>query len=327
MAPRRSAPPIPRLLRGRRHRSSPRRRRPAQSVYRIGPQDVLDISVFKVPELSKTVQVADVGTVNLPLVGEIPAAGRTAQEVEHDLTSKLGAKYLKSPQVTVLVKEYNSQRVTVEGAVKAPGVHAIKGKMSLVQLIAIAGGLDQATYDSTVVVFRQTDGQRRRRGSTLMTLRLGKPMIQGSRRATSSSSARQRSRRPSIPSSKFCRRRASLCLFFDLEAAQFRIAYERLSRQFFAGQPPERSELVPASFRPGRATGFGYGLWGDYAGYRRGGEPGLFVKLLQYWHIVNKRKWMILSILPPLLPRRGAHADADSALYRQRSSADRPQRR
>lgn len=132
---------------------------PGSSAYKIGPLDVLDVSVFKVPELSKTVQVADAGTVNLPLVGEIPAAGRTAREVERDLTAKLGAKYLRSPQVTVFVREYNSQRVTIEGAVKKQGVYPILGRTTLLQLIATAGGLTSVS-DSTVIVFRQTDRGR-----------------------------------------------------------------------------------------------------------------------------------------------------------------------
>lgn len=132
---------------------------PGNTAYKIGPQDVLDISVFKVPELSKSVQVADSGTVNLPLVGEIPAAGKTAQEVERDLTGKLGAKYLQSPQVTVFVKEYNSQRVTIEGAVKKPGVYPVRGKTSLLQFVAMAEGLDPAAQDE-IVVFRQVDGTR-----------------------------------------------------------------------------------------------------------------------------------------------------------------------
>jgi polysaccharide biosynthesis/export protein len=127
--------------------------------YKVGPRDVLEISVFKVPELSSSVQVADSGTINLPLVGEVPAAGRTAQEIERDLVVKLGAKYVKSPQVTVFVKEYNSQRITVEGAVKKPGAYSIKGRTTLLQAIALANGLD-ANYESTVVVFRQSDGQR-----------------------------------------------------------------------------------------------------------------------------------------------------------------------
>ena len=127
--------------------------------YKIGPLDVLDISVFKVPELSKSVQVSETGKVNLPLVGAIPAAGKTAQELEHELEAKLGAKYLQSPQVTVYVKEFNSQRATIEGAVNTPGVYPIKGRTSLLQFVAMAHGLDQSS-DSTAVVFREVNGQR-----------------------------------------------------------------------------------------------------------------------------------------------------------------------
>ena len=136
-----------------------------------------------------------------PSSAKYPRPDKTAQEVERDLTSKLGAKYLKSPQVTVLVKEYNSQRVTVEGAVKTPGVHAIKGKTSLVQLIAIAGGLDRRSYDSTVVVFR-ANGRSARGGAVRHRRhqRRERRKIPRSRQATSSSSARQRSRRHSTTS-------------------------------------------------------------------------------------------------------------------------------
>jgi polysaccharide export outer membrane protein len=132
---------------------------PGNSGYKIGPLDVIEFSVFKVPELTRTAQVAETGTVNLPLLGEVQAAGRTAHEVERDLVTKLGKKYLQSPQVTILVKEYNSQRVTVEGAVKRPGVYPIRGKTSLLQVIATAEGLD-AVSDTTVVVFRHVEGKR-----------------------------------------------------------------------------------------------------------------------------------------------------------------------
>jgi polysaccharide export outer membrane protein len=133
---------------------------PGNSGYKIGPQDVLDITVFKALDLAKTVQVAEAGTINLPLVGEVRAAGKTAAEVERDLEAKLGAKYLKSPQVTVFVKEYNSQRVTVEGAVKKPGVYPIHGRNLLLESIAMAEGLDRETASSSVVVFRTTNGVR-----------------------------------------------------------------------------------------------------------------------------------------------------------------------
>jgi polysaccharide export outer membrane protein len=152
------------------------------AAYRIGPLDILDISVFKVPELSKIVQVADSGTVNLPLVGELPVADRTVQQVERELASKLGAKYLKNPQVTVLVKEYNSQRITIEGAIKKPGVYPMRARTTLLQTIAMADGLDPNS-DSTVVVFRNTeDGQRSAAKFDIADIRKGQaddPMLQG----------------------------------------------------------------------------------------------------------------------------------------------------
>lgn len=133
---------------------------PGSGAYKIGPLDVLDISVFKVPDLSKIVQVGDNGNITYPLVGEIPAVGKTAHEVERELEQKLGAKYIRSPQVTVLVKEYNSQRVTVEGSVKNPGVYPMKGRTSLVQALAMAGGVDSTVSSGDIVVFRTVDGKR-----------------------------------------------------------------------------------------------------------------------------------------------------------------------
>lgn len=131
----------------------------AANTYLIGTHDVLEISVFKVPELTKSVQVSDSGTINLPLVGEVPAAGRTAQAVERDLTAKLGGKYLQSPQVTVFVKEFNSQRITVDGSVKKPGVFPYRASVSLLQAIAMADGLDKDS-DSSIVVFRNKAGKQ-----------------------------------------------------------------------------------------------------------------------------------------------------------------------
>jgi polysaccharide export outer membrane protein len=132
---------------------------PGAPGYRIGPLDVIEVAVYKVPDLTKTVQVADAGTVSLPLVGEIHVMGRTAQEVERDLTRRLGAKYLQDPQVNIYIREYNSQRVTLEGAVKTPGVFPLKGKTTLLQTVASAGGLTESA-DSTVVVFREDNGKR-----------------------------------------------------------------------------------------------------------------------------------------------------------------------
>lgn len=133
---------------------------PGDAGYKIGPLDGLDVQVFKVPDLSKYVQVSEDGTITYPLVGELKAAGKTARELESELTQKLGAKYLRNPHVTVLVKDYNSQRVTVEGGVKTTGVYALKGKTTLTQVLAMAGDVDSTIASGDIVIFRTIDGKK-----------------------------------------------------------------------------------------------------------------------------------------------------------------------
>jgi polysaccharide biosynthesis/export protein len=132
--------------------------RVGDSSYRIGPLDVLDVSVYQVADLQKTVQVGDDGSINYPLVGDVPAVGKTARELERDLQARLGAKYLRSPQVTVYIKESNSQRVTIEGSVKQSGVFPLKGRTTLVQVMAMAGGVNMDTDSGDVVIFRTVNG-------------------------------------------------------------------------------------------------------------------------------------------------------------------------
>lgn len=148
--------------------------KPGNAAYKIGPLDVLDISVFKVPDLNKEVQVAEDGSINYPLIGDVPAAGKTAHELEQDLTKKLGSKYLRNPQVTVFVKEYNSQRVTVSGSVKTSGVYAIKGNTSLMQVVAMAGDVDTSTDSGNVVIFRTVNGERSAAKFDLDAIRAGR---------------------------------------------------------------------------------------------------------------------------------------------------------
>ena len=133
---------------------------PGNSAYKVGPLDVLDISVFKVAELSKVVQVAEDGAINFPLVGDVQAGGRTAQQIERDLTKMLAAKYLRSPHVSVFVKEYNSQRVTVEGSIKKSGVFTLKGRTTLIQILAIAEDVDTSVASGEIVIFRNIEGKR-----------------------------------------------------------------------------------------------------------------------------------------------------------------------
>ena len=131
---------------------------PGDTAYKIGPLDVLDISVFQAPELSKTVEVASNGTIDVPLLGETPVVGKSAYQLQQELNSRYGAKYLQNPQVTVSVKQFNSSRVTISGAVKNPGVFPYKGE-TLLQFVTMAGGLAPEA-NSMVVVLRQSNGAR-----------------------------------------------------------------------------------------------------------------------------------------------------------------------
>lgn len=141
-------------------------------AYRIGSQDVIDVKVFKVAELSKKLRVSEAGTINFPLVGDVLASGKTAREVEQDLAARLGRKYLQDPQVSVSVVEMNSQRFTIEGAIKKPGIYPVLANMSLLQAIATAQGLT-ATAQSTVVLFRYEAGKRKAAKFDLDDIRSG----------------------------------------------------------------------------------------------------------------------------------------------------------
>jgi polysaccharide export outer membrane protein len=156
---------------------------PGSTAYKIGPQDVLDVTVFKVPELTRPVQVNDRGSFNFPLVGEVSTTGLTPQDVERLLTSKLGGRFLQSPQVSVFVKEFNSQRVTVEGAVKRPGVYPLRGRATLLQVIAQAEGLDREVASNNAMVFRQSSAGRAAARFDLDEIRSGRiedpPIMQG----------------------------------------------------------------------------------------------------------------------------------------------------
>ncbi|HET8897221.1 MAG TPA: polysaccharide biosynthesis/export family protein [Rhodanobacteraceae bacterium] len=130
------------------------------SEYRIGAQDLLQITVFGVPDLSRDVRVNSNGQVSLPLIGGVLAGGKTIPELEQEIADKLSKSYLQNPQVSVFVKEYTSQRVTLDGALAKPGIYSLTGKTTLLQAVAMAGGLDPLAERDGVVVFRQVDGKK-----------------------------------------------------------------------------------------------------------------------------------------------------------------------
>jgi polysaccharide export outer membrane protein len=130
-----------------------------QVTYRIGPHDLLKIEVFQVEELSSQERVNERGEIAMPLIGSVKVGGLTPQEAERVIADRLGQNYLQDPQVNIFVLEYASQKVTVTGHVKKPGVFPLAGQTTLMQAIAMAGGLDQVAKKEEIVVFRrQTSG-------------------------------------------------------------------------------------------------------------------------------------------------------------------------
>ena len=119
--------------------------------YRIGPGDALEIDVFQVDELSDTVRVSSRGTIMMPLLGSIRVAGKSAAEVEAELTERLGAEYVQNPQVSVFVTDYRSSEVIIAGAVQNPAVYSVTRPHSLVEVLLLAGGVsDDAGYKVNV---------------------------------------------------------------------------------------------------------------------------------------------------------------------------------
>jgi polysaccharide export outer membrane protein len=143
--------------------------------YRITPGDQLNISVDQLAELSKTFEVDTSGRLLLPLVGQIPAAGRTPAELSDDIAAALKKKYMKDPQVLVSLKEAQGQRVTVDGAVNSPGVYPLAGPTTLLQAVSLAKGPDQHFANiHRVAIFRIVDGRRSSTFYDLAKVRTGK---------------------------------------------------------------------------------------------------------------------------------------------------------
>jgi polysaccharide export outer membrane protein len=130
----------------------------AVNEYRIGAKDLLEITVFNLPELTQTVRVSEDGSVTLSLLGRVEVAGLTAQELEKKLAGLLDQQYTKNARVTVFIKEF--QKVAVIGAVGQPGQYEIVGPTTLLQIIAQAEGLTaQATNE--IYIYRQSpDGKQ-----------------------------------------------------------------------------------------------------------------------------------------------------------------------
>jgi len=127
--------------------------------YIIGPEDILEITVWKNADLSKTVQVRPDGRISLPLLGDIMAAAKTPAQLTEEISSGLRA-YMENPTISIMVKEVQSYQLYVLGEVNKPGKYPLKSKTTLLQGITVAGGFTAMAARNKIVVFRFTkDGE------------------------------------------------------------------------------------------------------------------------------------------------------------------------
>ncbi len=127
-------------------------------AYRLGPGDVVDIHVFEVEELSKPAVLSPEGMVSLPLVGSVELGGLTARQAAQRLRELYASNFLRDPQISLTVKEYRSQPVTVLGAVARPGVYQLRGPRRLSDVLALAEGL-AADAGGRITISRALSGE------------------------------------------------------------------------------------------------------------------------------------------------------------------------
>lgn len=141
--------------------------------YRIAPLDTLKINVFQVADLSGDYEVDLTGNIALPLIGNVKAVEKTTRQLRADLVKRLGEKYLQNPDITVGVKSSTRRSVTLDGAVRAPGIYPITGDLTLLQAVAMARGTDETANPRRVAIFRQIGGQRMAAAFDLVSIRRG----------------------------------------------------------------------------------------------------------------------------------------------------------
>ncbi len=123
------------------------------SGYTIGPEDLLDVTVWNNAAISRTVPVRPDGKISLPLLDDVQAAGLTPKQLKGDLARRL-AKYISAPEVSVIVREIHSLRVAVLGEVNKPGRYDLKSRASVLDAIALAGGFSPYAARSKLVILR-----------------------------------------------------------------------------------------------------------------------------------------------------------------------------
>lgn len=150
--------------------------------YKIGPNDLLEVEVFGVSELKRLVRVNTTGHVSMPLVGLVQVAGLSPADAEALIALAYADKYLQDPQVSIFVREFTTQRITLDGALVKPGIYPLVGQITLLRALAMAGGGAQMADMERVMLFRITaEGQRLSQTHDIEKIRRGEapdPVLQ-----------------------------------------------------------------------------------------------------------------------------------------------------
>ena len=133
----------------------------SEAEYRLGAEDVIEVFVWKEPDLSTTVVVRPDGRISLPLANELDASGKTAVELQQEITERL-SKYAIQPVVNVMVKQVNSLKISVLGEVRRPDVYKIKNRVTVLDALAMAGGFTDLARPNKVIVLRNSPGGQQR---------------------------------------------------------------------------------------------------------------------------------------------------------------------
>jgi protein involved in polysaccharide export with SLBB domain len=128
----------------------------------LGSGDLLEIKVYEESDLSGAYRISPEGSIDFPLCGKVKLNGKTQGQAADALTACLGEKYLRRPQVSVLLREYNSKKVFVFGEVQKPGTFPFDADMSIIQAVTLAGGFTRSAAKNSISVTRIIEGQERK---------------------------------------------------------------------------------------------------------------------------------------------------------------------
>jgi polysaccharide export outer membrane protein len=140
---------------------------PGAGDYQLGPEDVLEVLVWKNADLSKVVTVRPDGRISLPLIGDVPAAGFTAAHVQQEITKRLLDFYQEPPHVSLIVQQANSYVIFIVGQVERPGQYTVKRGTTFLQAIALAGGFTPFASYNEVLVLRNGSGDHQQRAARI----------------------------------------------------------------------------------------------------------------------------------------------------------------